>query len=115
VGSLEPPSPYRVEPAFGKLRFHQPVVLTRAPGTTRLFLAELQGRIYSFENDPAVLAADLCFDLRAAVPAMRELYGMTFHPDFERNRYCYLCYVLRGAPRRDAGFAFYRRRNRWCA
>ena len=25
------------------------------------------------------------------------MYGLAFHPDFERNRQCFLCYTLRGA------------------
>ena len=50
--SLEPSSPYKSEPVFRNLQFLNPVVLTRAPGVERLFVAELAGRIFSFTNDP---------------------------------------------------------------
>src|SRR5579862_3088834 len=48
AGSPEPPPPYTVEPAFPKLTFEFPVVLVPEPGTNRLFLGELRGKISSF-------------------------------------------------------------------
>ena len=51
-GTPDPPPPYTVVPAFPKLKFEFPVVLVPAPGTSRLFLGELKGRIYSFPNEP---------------------------------------------------------------
>src|SRR5947209_19834528 len=44
-GSPEPPHPYRIERAFPKLSFKNPLLLTRAPGTERLFIAEQAGKI----------------------------------------------------------------------
>src|SRR6185369_16521451 len=49
-GSPEPPPPYRTEPAFTKLKFEEPLDMTFAPGTNRLFVAERWGKIYSFVN-----------------------------------------------------------------
>ena len=57
TGSPEPPPPYRVERAFPGLKFVNPVELTAAPGTDRLFLAEQSGKIYSFPNDPSMCPA----------------------------------------------------------
>src|SRR5262249_32754852 len=31
---------------------------------------------------------------RTKVKGVGALYGLAFHPDFARNRYCYICYVL---------------------
>src|SRR5687767_5578129 len=57
-GTPEPPPPYRAEPAFPHLAFRQPLELTAAPGTDRLFVAEQEGRVYSFPPDPDCSRAD---------------------------------------------------------
>src|SRR5579884_3565902 len=62
TGSPEPPPPYRIERAFPKLAFNKPLLLTSAPGSDRLFVAEHSGKIYSFHNDPSVARADLFLD-----------------------------------------------------
>ena len=41
-GTPDPPQPYVVEDVFPDLAFKQPVVLTGAPGTERLFVAEVR-------------------------------------------------------------------------
>jgi uncharacterized repeat protein (TIGR03806 family) len=98
-GTPEPPPPYRVEPAFPRLRFAKPIALTAARGLDRVFVAELGGKIYSFPNRPDVEAPDLTIDLPSAIPGASQLYGIAFHPDFARNRLVYLCYVTRrGGP-----------------
>jgi uncharacterized repeat protein (TIGR03806 family) len=93
VGTPDPPPPYTVEPAFPHLRFDFPVVLVRAKGTGRLFLGDLKGRIYSFPNDPGCKKADLALELAKVYPDLSALYGLTFHPDFDKNRILYICYV----------------------
>ena len=95
TGSPEPPPPYRVERAFGKLQFKQPVILTNAPGTDRLFVVEVGGRVVSFPNDQACEKTDLAIDLSKEIDGMSRVYGLAFHPDFEQNRYCYICYVTK--------------------
>jgi putative heme-binding domain-containing protein len=105
TGSPEPPHPYRVVPAFPKLRFKNPLHITNAPGTDRLFVLEHEaGRIFSFPNRPEVDKADLALDLTkdlktwkpdAKVQGLDAVYGLTFHPRFVENRYCYVCYVLK--------------------
>lgn len=95
VGTPDPPSPYTIERAFGELAFKMPVDLALAPGTDRLFVVELEGKIYSIADDPDhTPSADLLFDLRAEVAGARMAYGLTFDPQFAQNRFCYLCYVL---------------------
>jgi putative heme-binding domain-containing protein len=103
TGSPDPPHPYRIERVFPKLTFTNPLLITGAPGTRRLFVGEHAGKIYSFKGDPACAKADLFLDLTTElhswdkagrVKRVGALYGLTFHPRFAQNRYCYVCYVL---------------------
>src|SRR5262249_55274031 len=50
-GSPEPPDPYRVERAFPKLTFWNPLDAVRIPGTDRLVIVEQHGRLFSIPND----------------------------------------------------------------
>ena len=50
-GSPEPPLPYRARRVFPNLGFKNPTVLSSAPGTDRLFVAEQAGKIFSIPND----------------------------------------------------------------
>lgn len=93
-GSPEPPLPYTVERVFPNLTFENPVTLTNAPGTDRLFVVELNGKLFSFPNDNNCAEADLFFDLKEANPKADRVYGLTFHPNFEANRWCYVCYII---------------------
>lgn len=104
VGSPEPPPPYRTVNAFPRLKFDQPLHVTQMPGTNRLVVCEQKGKIFSFPNDKAVTSADLLFDIKdveksfADTPCsngLDNLYAIAFHPEFEKNRLCYVCYVLR--------------------
>ena len=52
TGSPEPPRPYVTERVFPSLVFDQPVELVAIPGTNRLAVLEVAGKIYSFENRP---------------------------------------------------------------
>jgi putative heme-binding domain-containing protein len=104
VGSPEPPPPYRLERTFPKLKFASPVDMTWGPATlNRWFVVEQYGKILSFPPDMAVATADVAIDLKKdligldKVPTARSVsnvYALAFHPDFERNPYAYVCYVL---------------------
>lgn len=86
-GSPEPPTPYRVEVAFPKLKFFEPLELTAAPGTSRLFVAQRDGKLFSFVPDPKTEKAELLLDLKKVV------YGLAFHPNFDKNGYFYVTYI----------------------
>ena len=104
AGSPEPPPPYRLERTFPKLKFTSPVDLVMGPaGAHRWFVVEQYGKIFSFPNDPACEKADLAIDLKKdligldKVPTNKgvsNVYAIAFHPKFDQNPYCYICYIL---------------------
>jgi len=97
TGAPEPPRPYVIERVFPSLAFDQPVELVLIPGTNRLAVLELMGKIYSIEDQPLAQSAkrDLMADIADCDPRFFRLYGMTFHPQFAENRFCYISYVLK--------------------
>jgi putative heme-binding domain-containing protein len=98
TGAPEPPRPYIAEQIFPSLKFDQPLELVAVPGTNRLVILELGGKIYSFPDRPedASVETDLFADVRPRDPEFASLYGLAFHPKFAENRYCYVSYVLKG-------------------
>jgi uncharacterized repeat protein (TIGR03806 family) len=94
TGSPEPPSPYRLRPAFEHLKFDQPVEMVAVPGSNRLAVLEVMGKVVSFANRADAGQADLAIDVSKQHPQFYRLYGMAFDPQFAVNRYCYLAYVL---------------------
>lgn len=103
VGSPDPPPPFKAVRVFPNVKFHHPDVIARCPGSDRLFVGEQEGTLYSVRNAPDA-TKDLFFDLRKELKTIDklpgaggvgELYGLVFHPKFQQNRYCYVCYTLR--------------------
>ncbi len=96
-GSPEPPSPYKTELAFPKLKFEEPLDITSAPGCDRLFVTERYGRVFSFRKDPQTERADLLLDLNQVLgrtePRTLVAYGFAPHPHFARNGFVYITYV----------------------
>jgi putative heme-binding domain-containing protein len=96
-GSPEPPSPYKTEIAFPKLKFDEPLDITSARDCGRLFVTERFGRIFSFRIDPQVERSDLLLDLNQVLgrtePRTLVVYGFTPHPQFARNGFVYVTYV----------------------
>lgn len=104
VGSPDPPPPYQVVRAFPTLKFDRPCLLVRGPEGNRMFVGLQSGVLFSFEAKPEA-QAELCFDLRKEIATVGLLpnakgvdavYGLAFHPEFAKNRQCFLCYTLRG-------------------
>ncbi len=94
TGSLEAGAPFRTERIFRDLKFSEPVTIARMPGSDRLFVVELRGKIYSFPDDQTSKQLDLAVDL-STIPGHWRNYGLAFHPHFEKYRQVYLCYVLK--------------------
>jgi putative heme-binding domain-containing protein len=97
TGSPDPPRPYVTERVFPSLTFDQPVELVAIPGTSRLAVLEVGGKIFSFENSPDARQLDRehVADIALCHPSFFRLYGLAFHPKFAENRYCYVSYVLK--------------------
>jgi putative heme-binding domain-containing protein len=94
TGSLETPPPFRTERIFSELKFNEPVTIAPMPGSNRLFVVELRGKIFSFLDDPSSKQLDLSVDL-VKIPGHWRSYGLAFHPRFHENRQAYICYVLK--------------------
>ncbi|RLT05965.1 MAG: hypothetical protein DWI21_12085, partial [Planctomycetota bacterium] len=108
TGSPEVPLPYVTERAFPALKFNNCLDITKASGSDRLFVAEQGGKIFSFSNKPDVAAADLVIDLAKEIKGVQAIYSITFHPDFAKNRYCYVCYIKGGNLEDGSHIARYR-------
>ncbi len=101
-GSPDPPSPYRTELAFPKLKLDEPLDLIGVPGSDRLFVVERYGRVFSFRNDPQTDKADLLLDLNQVLgrtnPKTINAYGFAVHPRFAQddaqNGFVYVTYVI---------------------
>ena len=96
IGSPTPPPPFRVALAFEELKFDRPVALTSASGEDHLFLLQQDGKLFAFENNRSVQQTALVIDLKKPEPKLGSAYGITFHPDYQRNHYVYLCYTYQG-------------------
>lgn len=93
-GSPEPPPPYRTELAFPKLpKFEEPLDLTYAPGTNRLWVAGRWGKIWSFVNDKNSDKIDLALELKDPKGNKQVIYAFTFHPRFKDNGYLYVTWI----------------------
>jgi hypothetical protein len=64
VGMPEPPSPYVLERVFPQLTFKNPVELLPVPGTDRMLVVEVDGRILSFSQSGNPVEADVILRLR---------------------------------------------------
>src|SRR4051794_25989425 len=100
-GSPEPPAPYKIVPAFPRLKFELPTSLEVIPGTNRMLVTERAGRILSFANSVDAPNADLVVDLRDLLPSSLtgqniSLFDAALHPRFSDNRYLFVTYVHPG-------------------
>jgi glucose/arabinose dehydrogenase len=83
--------------------FAYPVaVVDPMDGTRRLFVAELGGRIYVFQNDAAVSSRALFLDISAEFTIAGEggLLGLAFDPSYATSGHCYVTYTVDN-PRRE--------------
>ena len=99
-GTPDPPLPFSTEPVFSGLAFDRPVDLMSVPGTSLMLVVEVGGRIWTFPNQQDAANPTLAANLQEMQDARDvgdafQVYGFAFHPDFERNRQCFICYVLK--------------------
>jgi uncharacterized repeat protein (TIGR03806 family) len=79
-GTPDPPLPYRVQRVFPARVFRNPVFLAQEPGSTRVLVAQLDGKIYAFDkHDDQTEQQQLFLDVG------REIYSFSFHPNYVEN------------------------------
>ncbi len=86
-----------IEPAFPNLPLWDSPINIEYPGdgTDRLFVVERAGQIYVFANNPNVSTRTQFLDISVGLELDGEcgLLGLAFHPNYESNRFFYVCYV----------------------
>ncbi|MBM79474.1 MAG: hypothetical protein CMJ78_02625 [Planctomycetaceae bacterium] len=95
TGSPESPPPYRLERIYPDLTFKQPIAMIAEPKTKQTFLIEREGRILQISKLDPFGIAPIFLDGRAQIDGLTAVYGLAFHPGFEKNRTCFLCYILK--------------------
>ncbi len=109
TGSPEPPPPLKADRAFPKLTFKAPVALTLFPGGKRFVLIEEKGMLYTFRNEPGCEKPDVFIDLQKEIKGLDKIercrgvgqsFAIAFDPQFEKNRTCYVMYVLASKDRK---------------
>ncbi|GEM_PF-1873765 len=107
-GAVAVRAQWKSEAAFPNLTFTNPTLMIEAPRNGHLYIAEAEGRIYTFQNDPATTKKSLVLDISAHTQGgfgLEDcgLLGMAFHPDFGKagspNRgYLYVWYSYTANP-----------------
>ncbi|MDB6130272.1 MAG: hypothetical protein JWM04_1379, partial [Verrucomicrobiales bacterium] len=87
-GTPDPELPFQVKKRFPKLRFKEPVDLEQIPGTERLAILELSGKLSSFANNDQA-------SVGSALELKKQSFGIAFHPQFEKNHLLFISYVLK--------------------
>lgn len=86
-GSPEPPDPYTMTRVYPKLKFDEALEIAAVPGRKAWGIAERPGKIYTFDVTAANPEKKLVLDVKHTV------YGLAFHPQFQKNGFIYLSEV----------------------
>lgn len=100
------PLPYVTEPAFGSLKFNQPLAIVSAPGDKdRVFIIEKPGRILVLNLKDPQPEPKVFLDLTTRVKDASSEQGVlaiAFHPQWKKNRKFYLWWTsTEGKARED--------------
>lgn len=101
-GSPEKPNPLKIVPAFPNLKFDEPMHVRWSASLQRYVVCELRGKLWSFPADENSSNADLMVDLKKDLKSfdphrsggVQEVYSIAFDPNFESNRFIYVCMVF---------------------
>ncbi len=91
-------NPWILAPAFPKLSFRKPICIKPEPKTNRLFVADKDGLIEVFDNNPSVNKKSTFLDIRKKTFRSGEsgLNEFAFHPDYrEGKNFIYVFYKWR--------------------
>lgn len=100
-GSPEPPKPFAVQRVYPKLGFDQPVELMPLPGTNKMLLLEVTGKVYLFDDRQDVERAELVFDVSQRIDDFRRAFTISPHPKFAENGFVFICYCGNPVARPD--------------
>jgi glucose/arabinose dehydrogenase len=91
-GTPDPPLPYTIERVFDDVEMTEPTEMVRVPGTDRWIVTEVDGRVFSFSksDDRDVRVA---LNMKDIAPNSRRVYGITFHPKYPQEPWCYIAYT----------------------
>lgn len=96
--------PYTAQPAFGELKFNQPLAIVSPPGDRdRIFIVEKGGRIVvvNAEKQTATTFLDLTDRVRDTSSEQGAL-AIAFHPEWKKNRQFYIWWTsTEGRTRED--------------
>ena len=92
VGTPDPPPPYHIQRSFPYLKFSEPVYLIAEPGSQRLFVVEVSGKIIALRDDEDARDPIVLHDME------RRTFSMVFHPDYQNNGFVY---VFTNGPKND--------------
>lgn len=89
------PSNFEVVVAFTNLVFSNPMGLEPIPNSTKLVVWEREGKVWGFENNPAVAEKTLLLDLSPQCQGWGAagLFSLAFHPGFETNGWLFVYYT----------------------
>lgn len=93
IGSPDPPKPFTIERVYPSLQFNQPVELMTVPGTNKMMILEVTGKLFAFEDDASCERAELVFDFNPMIDKFRRAYGFALHPEFATNRQLFVAYA----------------------
>ncbi len=105
VGAPEPPLPFHLERTFAGIEFNGPLSMTWLPRSNRMVVIEQSAKVWSFDTIDPDSTKSLVVDFRSTSPPMAELdaesdlsllcFSVAFHPDFDRQPYAYVCYMVK--------------------
>ncbi|MFY7951277.1 MAG: PQQ-dependent sugar dehydrogenase, partial [Armatimonadaceae bacterium] len=105
TGSPEPPPPYAAKHVYPAAKFYHPLLISRMPGSDLLFVGEQDGKIFTLNPKQPDAKPELFVDLKANYAKLAPhagakefefVYGLVFHPEYAKNRTCFVCYTLKG-------------------
>jgi putative heme-binding domain-containing protein len=102
IGTPDKPLPLSIEPAFEHLKFSDPMHVRWQADCQRYFVCELGGKIWSFPHDPNAREVNLVVDLKRDIQSfdreksngLENVYSIVFDPNFQANRFVYVCMIF---------------------
>lgn len=91
-GTPDPPPPYTIERVCDGVNLERPTEMVWCEPLGRWFSTAVRGQVHSFTGPDDF---SLALDLRSVAPEIFQAYGITFHPRFPDQPWCYLCYAAK--------------------